>query len=64
MGCEEKLLSLSRRPLSQLRGLSRSFPDELVEERTEAMRAAVKPFTQVFVPIFASGHWTLLVSQP
>ena len=37
--------------------------EELRPVRIEALKACTEPFSKVLLPIFASGHWTLLVLE-
>ena len=39
------------------------FSEDRPEIREEAMRAQARPFRTVLVPIYASGHWTVLKAE-
>ena len=39
------------------------FPEDRTEIREEALRAQARPFRTVLVPIWASGHWTVLKAE-
>ncbi|CAE7826855.1 unnamed protein product, partial [Symbiodinium sp. CCMP2592] len=39
------------------------FPEDLAAIREEALREQARPFRTVLVPVFASGHWTILRAE-